>query len=70
VVYLRGRISGGTAGTSAFNLPAGYRPTVDTVIPAQQYGTGNITYITVSSNGDVSPNATSAWLSSIIFPIG
>ena len=70
VVYLRGRVSGGTANTTAFNLPSGYRPAVDTVFPVQQFGTGNINYITVLPDGNVVPNETAAWLSSVIFPVG
>ena len=70
VVYLRGNVTGGTANTGAFTLPVGYRPSVSTVIPAQQYGTPSINYVTVGTDGVVVPNASSAWLSSIIFPVG
>jgi hypothetical protein len=70
VVYLRGRVSGGGAGALAFNLPSGYRPAVDTVIAVQQFGTGDINYVTVNPDGNVVPNGTAAWLSGIIFPIG
>lgn len=70
VVYLRGRVSGGTANTAAFNLPSGYRPAVDTVFAIQQFGTGNINYVTVQPDGNVIPNGTAAWLSNAIFPIG
>jgi len=70
VVYLRGNVTGGTAGTGAFILPSGYRPSVSTVIPVQQYGTGNITYVTVGTDGVVVPNSTSGWLSSVVFPVG
>jgi hypothetical protein len=70
VVYLRGRVSNGTANTAAFNLPSGYRPAVDTVFAVQQFGTSNINYITVQPDGNVVPNGTAAWLSGVIFPIG
>ena len=70
VVYLRGNVTGGTAGTGAFTLPAGYRPSLSTVIPVQQFGTANVSYVTVGTDGVVIPNATSGWLSSVIFPIG
>jgi hypothetical protein len=71
IVYLRGRVSGGTAGAGAFVLPDGYRPsTIEVVIPTQQYGTANINYTSVGNDGNVVPNATSAWLSSIHFPVG
>jgi hypothetical protein len=71
VVYLRGRIGGGTTGQTAFILPTGYRPsTTEVVIPAQEYGTSNMTYVTVGTDGSVYPNSTAAWLSSMIFPVG
>jgi hypothetical protein len=71
VVHLRGRISGGTAGAGAFVLPVGYRPsTIEVVIPTQTYGTSNINYTAVGNDGNVVPNASSAWLSSISFPVG
>jgi hypothetical protein len=70
VVYLRGRVSGGGANSLAFNLPSGYRPAVEMVFAVQQFGTGNINYITINSDGNVVPNGTAAWLSGVIFPIG
>lgn len=70
VVYMRGNVYNGTANTTAFTLPTGYRPSVDVVVPVQQYGTGNINYVTVSTSGTVTPNGTAAWLSSVVFPIG
>lgn len=71
VVYLRGRLSGGNANNGAFFLPEGFRPsTIEVVIPTQQYGTANINYTSVGNDGNVVPNASSAWLSSIIFPVG
>lgn len=71
VVYLRGRLTGGTAGQGAFVLPDGYRPaTIEVVTPTQQYGTGNITYTSVGLDGNVVPNATATWLSNVSFPAG
>lgn len=70
IVYMRGNLNGGTANTGAFTLPSGYRPSVNVVIPVQQYGTPNISYVTVGTDGVVVPNSSSGWLSSIIFPIG
>ena len=71
VVYLRGRVSGGTAGAGAFFLPEGFRPsTIEVVIPCQQYGTANTTYVSVGNDGNVVPNGTAAWLSPVIFPAG
>ena len=70
VVYLRGRVSGGTSNATAFNLPENYRPAVDTVITVQQFGTANLNYVTVQPDGNVIPNGNAAWLSSVIFPTG
>jgi hypothetical protein len=70
VVYLRGALTGGTANTGAFTLPAGYRPDATVVIPVQQYGTAVINYVTVGTDGVVVPNGTAGWLTSIIFPTG
>ena len=70
VVYMRGNLNNGTGNATAFTLPVEYRPSVDVVIASQQYGTGNTTYVTVSTNGNVTPNASAAWLSGIIFPVG
>jgi hypothetical protein len=55
VVYLRGRVSGGGANSLAFNLPSGYRPAVEMVFAVQQFGTANINYITVNTDGNVDP---------------
>jgi hypothetical protein len=70
VVYLRGNVQSGTAGTAAFTLPSGYRPSVSGTYSIQQYGTANMNYITVDTAGNVTPNATSAWLSGVAIPIG
>ena len=70
VVYLRGNVNNGTAGQTAFTLPSGYRPATDFVVPVQQFGTGNISYVTVYTDGRVVPNSTSGWLTGIQFPIG
>ena len=70
VLYLRGRVTGGTAGSGSFFLPTGYRPATDFVIPTQQYGTGNITYTTVQTDGNVIPNSSATWLTGIGIPLG
>lgn len=70
VVYLRGNIIGGTGNTDAFTLPTGYRPATTFVIASQQFGTGDINYITINTDGTVVPNKSSAWLSGLVFPIG
>jgi hypothetical protein len=67
---MRGNVTGGTAGQTAFTLQSGYRPSTDMVIAAQQFGTGNITYVTVYTDGRVVPNSTAAWLTGVNFPIG
>lgn len=70
IVYLRGNVSGGTAGTGAFTLPLGYRLGIEGVYVAQQYGTANMMYVTIGADGVVAPNTTSAWLSGISYPVG
>jgi hypothetical protein len=70
VVYLRGNLTGGTANTTAFTLPEGYRPVADAVFAVQQYGTANFTYITAQAGGAVVPNNTSGWLTGVVFPVG
>jgi hypothetical protein len=70
VVYLRGNVNNGSAGQTAFTLPSGYRPATDFVIPVQKFGTSNIDYITVYTDGRVVPNSTAGWLTGIHFPVG
>ena len=70
VVYLRGNINNGTAGETAFTLPSSYRPATDFVVPVQKFGTPNIDYITVYTDGRVVPNSTAGWLTNIVFPVG
>lgn len=50
-VYLQGYLTGGTAGTVAFNLPAGYRPALGVEIAAASGGSGG--RITVTNDGNV-----------------
>jgi hypothetical protein len=69
VVYLRGNVTGGTANTTAFTLPAGYTPAQTQAFAVQQYGSTGDVYLTVTSGGAVQPSATSGWLT-ISFPIG
>jgi hypothetical protein len=69
VVYLRGNVTGGTAGTTAFTLPAGYIPTQTQAFAVQQYGSTGDAYLTVTSGGAVQPSATAGWLT-ISFPLG
>jgi hypothetical protein len=69
VVYLRGNITGGTPESAAFNLPEEYRPAVDVIVPVQKFGTTDLSYVTVYTNGNDTPNSTAAWLTSIVFPV-
>ena len=68
VVYLRGNAIGGTAGTTAFTLPVGYRPAQTMVFAIQQYGSAGDNYVTVNPDGTVVPAGTAAWFSGIVFP--
>ena len=70
VVYLRGNLFNGTANTTAFTLPSGYRPSVEVVVPVQKFGTADIAYVTVATSGAVTPNSTAGWLSGVCFPVG
>ena len=69
VVYIRGNVTGGSAGSAAFTLPVGYRPATESNFANQIYGTGTFVYITVDTAGNVKPNTGAAWLNSIVFPI-
>lgn len=70
VLYMRGNVynvSG--SGTGAFTLPVGHRPATEMVFAVQKYGAGELTYITIGTNGVVVPNSTGAWLTGVTFPI-
>lgn len=64
-VWLRGTITGGAAGSTAFTLPAGYRPPADYVSPAISSG-GNppaLCRLQVNADGTVVPqNAVSSFV--------
>lgn len=70
VVYLRGSVNGGTANTTAFTLPTGYRPAAGGTYSTQNYGTSNMTYITVNTDGTVVPNLSATWFTGVAIPIG
>lgn len=55
IVYLRGTLAGST-GTSAFTLPAGFTPTLETTFPAS-VNTG-FAYLDIKANGQCIPNYT------------
>jgi hypothetical protein len=70
VVYLRGSITGGTAGTSAFTLPAAYRPTSAVNFTCVTGTAGTPNTVTVGTTGNVVPTtSTNTGLSNISFPI-
>jgi hypothetical protein len=68
IVYLRGNVIGGSAGTTAFTLPSGYTPATTMVFAAQQYGASGDNYVTITSAGAVQPAAGATWFSGIVFP--
>jgi hypothetical protein len=54
IVYLKGSITGGSNGTTAFTLPAGYRPAATLLLPVAS-GSGLIVTATLDSSGGLSP---------------
>lgn len=52
VVHLKGSITGGTSGTSAFTLPVGYRPASDLLFPVGS-GSNLLINVLLSSTGTV-----------------
>lgn len=58
-VWLKGVIDTGTNGTSAWTLPAGYRPDEVMSLPSGQYAAlgSSATYITIGTDGTVIPSA-------------
>lgn len=73
-VMLRGAITGGSTGTTAFTLPTGYRPLAGAVLIATVNNAGAYAYITVNGSGGlVQPNmpggGTGVWLDGMTFTI-
>jgi hypothetical protein len=67
-VYLRGAIIPGTANTSAFTLPVGYRPSASGAFLGNN-GNATPVYVSIAVNGTVTPlTASTTWLSQISFP--
>lgn len=62
-VWLKGSMGSGTLNTTAFTLPAGYRPTTAHIFPA--YANGAFGYVTVAATGDVQVFAASNALFSV-----
>lgn len=54
-VHLRGTVKSGTAASSIFTLPAGYRPAADRLFPIA--AALAVHYVTVASTGTVTPSA-------------
>jgi hypothetical protein len=54
IVYLKGSITGGTSGTVAFTLPAGYRPASTLLLPVTSGSFLTVT-ATLDSNGGLAP---------------
>lgn len=55
IVRLSGVVTGGTAGTTIFQLPSGFRPAYQDIFPAV-VSTGSTTYVTIDTSGNVTPN--------------
>lgn len=68
-VRLRGSMQTGTSGTTAFTLPAGFRPGVADFWPALQSGGVAGAYVHVDTTGNVAPTYTGApvWLNAVSF---
>ena len=66
VVHLKGSITGGASGTSAYTLPVGYRPASDLLFPV---GTGSnvLTNVLLASTGTVSIFCNGACVGSVGF---
>lgn len=70
IVYLRGAITGGTANTSAFTLPAGYRPSQAAQFICVLNNLSTAMNVAVSTGGLVTPlTSATVWLSNITFPV-
>ncbi len=54
-VHIRGEVKDGTAGTSVFTLPAGYRPAANSRFPITY--SGGVGFVSVNSDGTVVPEA-------------
>jgi hypothetical protein len=59
IVHLKGGISGGSSGTTAFVLPRGYRPSHDLGLPVYTY-IGTEGSLSIYPNGDVQPSGSDA----------
>ena len=53
VVHLKGSLTGGTSATTAFTLPAGYRPSATLLMPGAHGGLTKVIDLTIDSTGAV-----------------
>jgi S-layer homology domain len=53
VVHLKGSMSGGASGTTAFTLPAGYRPSADLLMPGAHGGLTKLIDLVIQDDGAV-----------------
>lgn len=71
VVYMRGRVQGGTPGTSFCTLPAGFRPAQSSRFVVSGGSGGSFESVIVQTSGSVEVSTTGQPnLTSIIFPVG
>lgn len=70
-VVLRGVMVSGTAGSTAFTLPSGYRPLTTSAFGSTNGGgTATFAGIVVATSGTVtSGQSGNVWLNSVIFPV-
>jgi len=61
IVHLQGVIKSGTSGTSAFTLPAGYRPLLNQILTSTANGAFGT--LEVGPDGTVKPNGSNVYIS-------
>jgi hypothetical protein len=70
IVYLRGAMTAGTANTTAFTLPAGYRPSLASSFMCSQNGGTSGIIVNLSTTGAVQPLTSGlCWLVNVSFPV-
>ena len=60
-VWLQGAVYEGSGGQAAFTLNPGYRPSRQIVVATQDITFSTDSYVTVDTNGNVTPADTAAW---------
>jgi hypothetical protein len=63
-VHLKGSLTGGASGSTAFTLPAGYRPAATLLLPVSS-GSFLVVNATVNSDGTLHPNCSGGCIGSI-----